>query len=107
MSIIEALTKAGATITAYDPEAMANVKGQIGDKIKYAVNQYQALEKADALIIATEWSEFRTPDFELMDQQLKQNKIVFDGRNLFDVAKMRELGYYYESIGRADSNHIQ
>jgi UDPglucose 6-dehydrogenase len=107
LSIIEALTKAGATITAYDPEAMANVKVQIGDKIKYAENQYQALEKADALIIATEWSEFRTPDFELMDQQLKQNKIVFDGRNLFDVAKMRELGYYYESIGRADSNHIQ
>jgi UDPglucose 6-dehydrogenase len=107
LSIIEALTKAGATITAYDPEAIPNVKGQIGDKIKYAENQYQALEKADALIITTEWSEFRTPDFELMDQQLKQNKIVFDGRNLFDVAKMRELRYYYESIGRADSNHIQ
>jgi len=107
LSIIEALTKAGATITAYDPEAMPNVKSQIGEKIEYATNQYQALEKTDALIIATEWSEFRTPDFELMDQQLKQNKIVFDGRNLFDVAKMRELGYYYESIGRADSNHIQ
>jgi UDPglucose 6-dehydrogenase len=86
---------------------MPNVKSQIGEKIEYATNQYQALEKTDALIIATEWSEFRTPDFELMDQQLKQNKIVFDGRNLFDVAKMRELGYYYESIGRADSNHIQ
>jgi UDPglucose 6-dehydrogenase len=107
LAIIDALTQSGATITAYDPEAMLNVKGQIGDKIKYAENQYQALEKADALIIATEWSEFRTPDFEVMDQQLEQNKIVFDGRNLFDVAKMRELGYYYESIGRADSNYIQ
>jgi UDPglucose 6-dehydrogenase len=105
LSIIEALAKAGATITAYDPEAMANVKAQIGEKIQYATNQYQALEKADALIIATEWSEFRTPDFELMDQQLKQNKIVFDGRNLFDVAKMREFGYHYESIGRL--NHIK
>jgi UDPglucose 6-dehydrogenase len=52
------------------------------------------------LIIATEWSEFRTPDFELMDRQLNQSKIIFDGRNLFDVYKMRELGYYYDSIGR-------
>ena len=102
LSIIEALTKAGATITAYDPEAMANVKGQIGDKIKYAENQYQALEKADALIIATEWSEFRTPDFEMMAQKTT-NKIIFDGRNLFDVHKMKELGYHYESIGRKDA----
>jgi UDPglucose 6-dehydrogenase len=103
LSIIAALTEAGATITAYDPEAMPNVKAQIGDKIQYAENQYQALEKADALIIATEWSEFRTPDFELMDQELKQHKIIFDGRNLFEVVKMKELGYHYESIGRADA----
>ena len=102
LSIIDALTKAGATITAYDPEAMPNVKAQIGDKIKYATNQYQALEKSDALIIATEWSEFRTPDFEMMAQQTK-NKIIFDGRNLFDVQKMKELGYHYESIGRTDA----
>jgi UDPglucose 6-dehydrogenase len=104
LSIIDALTSAGATVTAYDPEAMANVKWQIGDKIKYADNQYQALEAAAALIIATEWSEFRTPDFELMDQKLNENKIICDGRNIFDVAKMNELGYHYESIGRADSN---
>jgi UDPglucose 6-dehydrogenase len=103
LSIIDALIKAGATITAYDPEAMPNVKAQIGDKIKYASNQYQALEKADALIIATEWSEFRTPDFELMEQALANNKIIFDGRNLFDVQKMKELGYHYESIGRQDA----
>ena len=103
LSIIDALTKAGATITAYDPEAMPNVKAQIGDKIKYATNQYQALEKADALIIATEWSEFRTPDFERMEQALANNKIIFDGRNLFDVQKMKELGYHYESIGRQDA----
>ena len=103
LSIIAALTEAGATITAYDPEAMPNVKAQIGDKIQYAENQYQALQKADALIIATEWSEFRTPDFELMDQVLKQHKIIFDGRNLFEVVKMKELGYHYESIGRADA----
>jgi len=102
--IIDALTKAGAVITAYDPEAMSNVKSQIGDKIKYAENQYEALIGADALIIATEWSEFRTPDFDLMEQQLKVNKIVFDGRNLFDVAKMKELGYHYESIGRTETD---
>jgi UDPglucose 6-dehydrogenase len=102
LSIIDALTNAGATVTAYDPEAMPNVKAQIGDKIKYAENQYQALEGATALIIATEWSEFRTSDFDLMEQKI-QNKIVFDGRNLFDVTKMIELGYYYESIGRSGS----
>jgi UDPglucose 6-dehydrogenase len=99
LSIIDALTSAGATVTAYDPEAMPNVKAQIGDKIKYAENQYQVLAGAEALIIATEWSEFRTPDFERLDKEIK-HKIVFDGRNLFDVYKMRELGYYYESIGR-------
>ena len=103
LSIIDALTEAGATITSFDPEAMPNVKGQIGDKIKYASNQYQALEGADALLIATEWSEFRTPDFENMEQLMANNKIIFDGRNLFDVAKMNELGYHYESIGRADT----
>ncbi len=103
LAIIEALIKAGATVTAYDPEAMPNVKLQIGDRIKFAENQYQALKGAMALIIATEWSEFRTPDFEQMDQQLKLNKVVFDGRNLFDIAKMMELGYHYESIGRANA----
>jgi UDPglucose 6-dehydrogenase len=103
LSIIDALTEARATITAYDPEAMPNVKAQIGDKIKYAENQYQALTGAEALIIATEWSEFRTPDFERMGKEIK-HKIIFDGRNLFNVAKMNELGYHYESIGRPDSN---
>ena len=103
LAIIDALTSAGATVTAYDPEAMPNVKAQIKDKIQYATNQYDALQNAAALIIATEWSEFRTPDFEQMDQQLKNNKIIFDGRNLFDVNKMKELGYHYESIGRANA----
>ena len=101
LSIIDALTSAGATVTAYDPEAMPNVKAQIGDKINYAENQYQALAGAAALIIATEWSEFRTPDFERMEKEIK-HKIIFDGRNLFDVYKMRELGYHYESIGRSE-----
>jgi UDPglucose 6-dehydrogenase len=99
LAIVDALTEAGATVTAYDPEAMPNVKAQIKDKIKFAENQYQALEGAAALIIATEWSEFRTPDFELMNKNLK-NKIIFDGRNLFNLAKLDELGYQYFSIGR-------
>ena len=103
LSIIDALTTLGAIITAYDPEAMPNVKVLIGDKINYASNQYEAVQGAELLIIATEWSEFRTPDFELMETAMA-NKIIFDGRNLFDSAKMKELGYHYESIGRADTN---
>jgi len=99
IDMINALTAAGATITAYDPEAMSNVKNKIGDKIKYATNQYEALTGADILVIATEWSEFRTPDFEIIEKELP-SKVIFDGRNLFDVAKMKEMGYHYESIGR-------
>lgn len=97
--IIDALTAGGAEIVAFDPEAMPNVKGVVGDKIKYAENQYDALQDADALVIATEWSEFRTPDFTKMESLLK-NKVIFDGRNLFDLNQMAELGYFYLSIGR-------
>ena len=97
--LIEALTKAGATLRAFDPEAMPNVKAQLGDKVVYAKDQYSALEGADALIIATEWSEFRTPEFEQLDAKLKC-KVIFDGRNVFDPDGIRSLGYHYESIGR-------
>jgi UDPglucose 6-dehydrogenase len=99
LSIINALLKEGATITAYDPEAMEPVKRQIGATIKYALSQYQALEGADALLIATEWSEFRNPDFERIEKLLPA-KVIFDGRNLFEVAKMQSMGYCYISIGR-------
>jgi UDPglucose 6-dehydrogenase len=99
LSIIEALTAMGATITAYDPEAMPNVQAQIGDKIKYAANQYEALQDAVALIIATEWSEFRTPDFERIETVIK-HKVIFDGRNLYDFGIIKGMGFYYESIGR-------
>ncbi|MDF2189746.1 UDP-glucose/GDP-mannose dehydrogenase family protein [Paraflavitalea sp. CAU 1676] len=98
--MIDELTAAGATLIVFDPEAMANVKGVIGDKVEYAENQYDALEGADALIIATEWNEFRTPNFLKMVTALK-NKVIFDGRNLFEGAAVKELGFYYESIGRA------
>jgi len=97
--IIDALLKEGASITVYDPEAMKNVRSQLGNVIKYVDNQYDALENADALIIATEWSEFRTPDFEKMSSVIK-NKVIFDGRNVFDLNQMTDLGFYYVSIGR-------
>jgi UDPglucose 6-dehydrogenase len=97
--IIDHLVTHGATVTAFDPEGMANVKKIIGDKIKYAENQYEALAGADALLIATEWSVFRNPNFEKMEEALI-NKVIFDGRNLYDLQKMIELGYYYNSIGR-------
>ncbi|MEO0311037.1 MAG: hypothetical protein RIQ89_694 [Bacteroidota bacterium] len=97
--IIEELLKLGAQVTAYDPEAMANVKTMIGEKINYAGNAYEATEGADALVIATEWSVFRTPDFERLKKQLKQ-PAIFDGRNLYDLHQMAELGFYYSSIGR-------
>jgi UDPglucose 6-dehydrogenase len=99
LSIIDALTNAGATVTAYDPEAMTNVKGQIGDKIQYAANQYEALQNASALIIATEWSEFRTPDFERMANEINC-KVIFDGRNLFSKESLMKNGFDYISIGR-------
>ncbi|SKA01654.1 UDP-glucose dehydrogenase family protein [Sediminibacterium ginsengisoli] len=99
LSIIDELVSRGSTITAFDPEAMGNVKKLIGDKISYASSQYDALKNADALIIATEWSEFRTPDFEMIGSNLKA-KVIFDGRNLFDSKYILELGYHYESIGR-------
>lgn len=97
--IIDALVAAGATVTVFDPEGMPNVKSVIGDKVVYAENQYAALDNADALIIATEWSVFRTPDFDKIAATLK-HKVIFDGRNLFDVARMQELGFNYESVGR-------
>jgi UDPglucose 6-dehydrogenase len=75
------------------------VKRQIGETIEYGQNQYTILDGADALIIATEWNEFRTPDFELLASGLK-SKVIFDGRNVYSLDKMKELGFTYFSIGR-------
>ena len=97
--IIEELLQAGAEVVAFDPEAMPNVKRLLGDTIRFSENAYDALNDADALLIATEWSVFRNPDFEILAQKLK-NKVVFDGRNLYDLQKMIDLGFYYNSIGR-------
>lgn len=97
--IIDELLAAGATVTAFDPEAMKNVQEIYQDKIRFAENQYDALAGADALIIATEWNEFRTPDFLKIVTNLR-SKTIFDGRNLFDTNAISELGFHYESIGR-------
>lgn len=97
--IIDALLKNGAILTVFDPEGMENVKNIVGDKISYGKNQYEVLENVDALLIATEWSVFRNPDFDKIENHMK-SKVIFDGRNLYDLQKMIELGYYYNSIGR-------
>jgi UDPglucose 6-dehydrogenase len=96
---IKILLSEGAKIKAYDPEAGENVKKLMGDKIVLTDGPYSALENADALLVVTEWPLFRTPDFEVMSKLLK-NKVIFDGRNLFDLEEMKELGYTYYSIGR-------
>ncbi len=97
--VIDELVKAGATVTAFDPEAMANVKKVMGAKCSFANDEYEALKGADALIIATEWALFRTPDFKRVGETLK-NKVIFDGRNLYDLDEMHNLGFTYVSVGR-------
>ena len=101
--IINELLSHGAIVSVYDPEAMDNVKRILGDKIEFTSNEYETLKDADALIICTEWGVFRNPDFEKMATLLK-DKVVFDGRNLFDLNEMNEKGFYYASIGRAAIN---
>lgn len=98
--IIEDLLKAGANISAYDPEGMNNVGKLFGDKILYGIDEYAVLDDADALIICTEWSLFRTPDFDRMKKLLKNN-VIFDGRNLYGLDQMEEQNFYYCSIGRS------
>jgi UDPglucose 6-dehydrogenase len=97
--MIDALVNAGATVTAFDPEGMENVKKLKGDKMSFAKDEYEALKGADALIIATEWALFRTPDFARVGELLKE-KIVFDGRNLYDLDEMERIGFSYVSVGR-------
>jgi UDPglucose 6-dehydrogenase len=97
--IIKELLALGATITAYDPEAMKNVKAYLGDSIKYNENQYDTLHNADALLIATEWGAFRNPDFDKIKSNLK-NHIIFDGRNIYELEKMKQMGIQYYSVGR-------
>jgi UDPglucose 6-dehydrogenase len=98
--VIDDLLRAGANVVAYDPEAVNNVKNLIGDKISYADDQYDALKGADALLILTEWGVFRNPDYDRI-KRLLNKQVIFDGRNLYNPDKMQELGFFYDSIGRA------
>lgn len=97
--IIDELLKEGAQITAYDPEAIDNTKALLKDKITFASTNYEALKDADALAIVTEWSVFRRPDFEKM-KSLMKSPVIFDGRNIYNIGTMKELGFSYSSIGR-------
>lgn len=97
--LIEQLANAGATVTAYDPVAVHEAQRILGDKIKYSDEQYDTLEGADALVVVTEWPEFRSPDFDKMATLLK-SKAIFDGRNIYEPSEMKTMGYHYECIGR-------
>lgn len=98
-ALIKALVDNGATVSAYDPEGMETTKLVLGNKIKYTPTSYEALVDADALIIVTEWNVFRNPDFEMIKSKLKQ-PVIFDGRNLYDLEKMKHMDFTYYSIGR-------
>ncbi|MES2587587.1 MAG: UDP-glucose/GDP-mannose dehydrogenase family protein [Bacteroidota bacterium] len=102
--MIQDLLQAGAEITAFDPEAMENVENLLGHKIAYAENEYDALKDADCLVICTEWGVFRNPDFDKVSSLLK-DKVIFDGRNLFDLEDMTQKGYFYASIGRKSNSN--
>ncbi len=97
--LIDQLLNAGVSVAAYDPVAMHEAQRILGDKITYCNDMYQTLENADALVIVTEWPEFRSPDFDQIAGQLNQ-KAIFDGRNIYEPSEMRTLGYHYECIGR-------
>jgi len=99
LEIIQALLAEGAKVQAYDPEGMPNVKARLGDKITYTESNYGALQDADALIVATEWNEFRRPDYTVM-KRLMKTPVIFDGRNVYDVQQMMDNGFTYYSIGR-------
>ncbi len=103
IDVMNALLERGAHLTVFDPEAMPNIKKQFGDKITYANSMYEALEDAEALVICTEWSIFRTPNYQKLKQLLKQ-PVIFDGRNLYNLDDMEQEGFTYFSIGRKQIN---
>jgi UDPglucose 6-dehydrogenase len=101
ITVIEELLKAGAHVHAHDPEAMEEARKVFGDRIRYASRNYDALEGASALLVLTEWNEFRRPNFQRIKQLLK-SPIICDGRNIYDPSDLRKLGFKYYSIGRRD-----
>lgn len=101
ITVIESLLAAGARVQAFDPEAMEEARKIFGDRIQYTHRNYDALHGATALLILTEWNEFRRPDFERIKKLLKQ-PVIFDGRNIYDPSDLRRSGFKYYSIGRND-----
>jgi UDPglucose 6-dehydrogenase len=99
VSIIKKLLEKGASVSAFDPVAMENARFYLNDTITYTENQYDALNNADALLIFTEWNEFRNPDFDKIKSLLKE-PLIFDGRNVYDLEDMKEKDFTYYSIGR-------
>ena len=99
LALIDKLLAAKAKVQAFDPEAMANVKRVLGEKITFAPSLYEAVKGADALVLATEWNEFRTPDWDRV-KKLMRSPVVFDGRNIYRAEYLRELGFSYYGIGR-------
>jgi UDPglucose 6-dehydrogenase len=99
LALIEDLLSAGAEVAVFDPEAMEKARRALGDRVSYAESAYEAVEGADALLIVTEWNEFRFPDFDRIKKALK-DPVIFDGRNVYDPRTMWELGFTYHSIGR-------
>src|SRR5262249_13583942 len=99
IKIIQALLSDGASIAAYDPEAMEEAKRIFGDRIQLASNNYGCVEGADALLIVTEWQAFRNPNFDRM-KSIMRNPVVFDGRNIYDPVPLRQNGFTYYSVGR-------
>ena len=97
--LIDKLCDAGARVMVYDPVAMPECKRRIGNKVEYAENIYEAVADVDALLIVTEWKEFRLPDWKTVIRSMK-SPVIFDGRNIYDPSEMRELGFAYYSIGR-------
>ena len=99
ITVIESLVGAGARVQAFDPEAMEEARKMFGDRIQYTHRNYDALHGASALLILTEWNEFRRPDFDRV-KKLMMHPVIFDGRNIYDPADLRKLGFTYYSIGR-------
>jgi UDPglucose 6-dehydrogenase len=99
ITIINGLLENGATVSAYDPAAMENAKFHFSNKIEYVHEQYDTLDNSDALLVLTEWNEFRNPEFDRIENKLNQ-KLIFDGRNVYSTKQMEELGFTYYSIGR-------
>jgi UDPglucose 6-dehydrogenase len=99
LTLIDDVLAAGATITAHDPAALHEAKRRLGDRVKFAESNYDALAGADALVVVTDWNEYRHPDFARIKASLRR-PVLIDGRNLYDVAKMQSLGFAYHSLGR-------